>query len=423
MALWGAPDLCRSRGGATTIGLENTMDRLQHLPTQIDELVDDSAIDEVAAIFQRLGEGGQGAKATRGGGLRDDKFWQLILTCGSNKSLYDYQNKKGQLTNARAMRGFEVRVEANPVPSQYSMTDMDQLMGALEHNYGHLGLRYAKYLAMNHDVLHQRYRAMDKQVIRDLTPPNGVMPSEERFWKTTVTLTLMAAELANEVTGVKYFHPDAIRKYLYAMYAEHRGWVRRHVTTAGTSMHSEEVWNKVLRAWINDQLITDTMGGGRAGRSTVASNRIVVQPDYQRNHTTKIHWLNDPPMIRIAYTALEDTLKTMELGTAVMDEFEKMYGGKVERKVYLAGIALPEAKTRIKVWEIPITPGHPLYPMWDDKMRAFPPEGTVSAELQKQDLSNLPPVQKPEVQTSADALLAAGQAQAAKDLAKVTSGA
>jgi hypothetical protein len=141
MAVWGAPDKCRDRGGATAIGMENKMDRLQNLPAQIDELKDHSKIDDVAAIFERIGEGGQGAKATRNGGLRPEKFWQLILTCGSNTSLYQYQAKKGQSTDAGAMRGFEVRVEDSPVPSQYTMTEIDQLVGSLEHNYGHLGLR------------------------------------------------------------------------------------------------------------------------------------------------------------------------------------------------------------------------------------------------------------------------------------------
>lgn len=404
MALWGAPVKCRDRGGATAIGMENKMDRLRNLPAQIDELKDNKRIDEVAAIFERLGEGGQGAKGTRGGGLRADKFWQLVLTVGSNKSLYEYQASKGQVTDAAAMRGFEVRVDQKIQPGR-SMTEVDQLIGSLEYNYGHLGLRYAKFLAMNRVALDAMYKKVDEATIRDLTPQGADragLPYEERFWKTTVTLTMMAAEIANTVTGKSFFHPDAIRKYLYAMYHEHRAWVAKHIKIAGTAFSTEEIWNKLQGEWINNQLVTDTMHSGGRGRASTAV-RMIQQPPPDRGYSTHIHWLQNPPMLRIAYTAFVDKLTEMGPGTGGADALQKLYGGKVERKVFLAGIPIKETKAKINVWEIPITDGHPLYGQWADKVQIPEPANAASAAATAQDTG----------------LMAGIIAQGAKDMAVV----
>lgn len=404
-ALWGAPDKCRMRGGATFVGLENTFDRVRNLPAQVDELTDEAAIDKIALIFQNLGEGGQGAKGTRNGGLRDDKFWQLNLTCGSNTSLRQYQARKGQDTNAKATRVFEIKVEAADAVS-HSMTEVDQLIGSLEYNYGHLGLKYARYLALNHDAIDARYQALDAKVIADLSLPGSKgLPNEERFWKTTVTLTLLAAELANEICNKSYFHVDTLRQFLYDTYNEHRGWIERHVNVAGTGMHTEEAWNRLLGTWMTNQLITDTMAHGQVGRSAVAVN-VRMHPDYQRGYTTKVHWLLDPPMVRIAYGSLVETLTELQMGTDMVDTFQRLYGGKVERKVFLAGIPVQEAKTRIKVWEIPVTPGHILYRQWADKVQAPEPANAMSAAATAQDVT---------------AAVTAGVAQANKDMATVRS--
>lgn len=404
MALWGAPDKCRMRGGATFVGLENTFDRIRNLPAQVDELTTETAIDKIAQIFQNIGEGGQGAKGTRGGGLRDDKFWQLNLTCGANTSLRQYQARKGQDTNAQATRIFEIKVEAPNVPVTSSV---DQLIGSLEYNYGHLGLKYAKFLAVNHAAIKARFNVIDTQTIKDLK----ITGNEERFWKTTVSLTLLAAELANQLCNKNYFHIDAIRQFMYDTYHEHRRWVERHVQIAGTGLHTEEAWNKLLNTWINDQLITNVMGGGVAGAPKVPSVPR-VHPDYLRGHTTKIHWLAEPPMVRIAYSAMIETLQEHKAGTEMADTLEKLYGGTISRKVFLAGIPVQEAKTRIKVWEIPITTGHPLYRQWADKVQATTPATPASAAAQAQDDGK---------RDAVTAAVTAGLAQAQSDLAKVRS--
>src|SRR5258706_6312902 len=102
-----------------------------------------------------------------------------------------------------------------------------------------------------------------------MPPGKQALPNEERFWKTTVTLTILGAQLANEITGKNYFHVDAIRQFLYETYNEHRSWCDRHVERAGTGLHTEEAWNRLLGTWITNQLITDSMGGGGIGRTAV----------------------------------------------------------------------------------------------------------------------------------------------------------
>lgn len=416
MALWGAPDRCRMKRGATFVGLENTFDKIRNLPGQVDELTEESAIDKIADIFQNIGEGGQGPKGTRNGGVRADKFWQLNLTCGSNTSLRQYQARKGQDTNAKATRVFEIKVEAQNASTTHSMTYVDQLIGSLEYNYGHLGLRYAKYLAMNHHAIKTRFNEIDAQVIADLK----IVGNEERYWKTTVSLTLLAAELANAVCNKTYFHVDAIKAFMYDVYHEHRAWVAKHVHIAGSGMHTEEAWAKLLGAWINNQVVTDIMHTGGKGQIKGGIINVLQRPPADRGFSTYMHWCREPALLRIAYGQFVDDLTKLGMGTEMVDTFQKLYGGKVTRKVFLAGIPIPEAKPRINVWEIPIALGHPLYSVWADKVQAPEPANSMTELALAQDAgveTGITATVTPKADfTSA---LAAGAAQAAVDGATV----
>jgi hypothetical protein len=407
-ALWYAPNKVANRGGVTETAMENKMDLLRNLPAVIDELTETPEIEKVFSLFNRIHEGGQGDRADNKGGLRKTKSWQLNLTCASNQSIYEFFDKKKVETDARALRMFELYVDYRE-PSRNKI-EAQMLLGKLEYNYGHLGLKYAKYLAENVAKLGQWYEKLANELSIELAPPNEKeVPGRERYWIASVALTLMSAEIANQITGKPFFHYDEIKQCLFAAYRRNRAWVVNHVNVAvvGSPENTMEVWAQVLAAWINNQLATDTMHTGGKGRSNASAVRIISQPPRSgdRGIPVNVHWLQNPPMLRVAHTALIEQLGLMEKGAAVMsDRFEKLFGGTKSRKTFLAGIPIDQAKTKIMVWEIPITDGHPLYDAWASKVQAAQPANAVSAAAEAQDTG----------------LVGAIQAQGAKDLATVS---
>ncbi len=381
MALWSSPDKTRERGGVTVTGLENKMHQLRNLPAVVDEMTDSIAVDLIAPIFNRIHEGGQGTRADRHGGIRDPKHWQLILTCGANMSIYEYQDTKGVQTDAKAVRAFQVKVEK--IPGTRNRTEMDQLIGDLDYNYGHLGLRYAKYLSTNLHSIFDEYRILADEVERDLATGAGRMDDQDRFWKATVVLTLLAARLANRVLNGEYFHYEELKRFLYKQFHDNKNWVAGRVTIAGSTQHTGEAWAKLLRGWINNQIVTDTMHTGAKGRAAAVD--VISQPPLDRGYPINMHWLQNPPMIRVAQMPLHDAMIEMGYGAGMMDRMEKDYGGTVSRKTFLAGIPVKEAKTRINVWEIPIHAGHPLYEQWAAKVAKSDPATPASAAAIAQD--------------------------------------
>lgn len=382
MAVWCAPDKVRERGGVTETALENKMDLLRNLPAVLDEVTSEQEIEKVYSLFNRIHEGGQGSRANNKGGLRAGKSWQLSLTVGSNKSIYEFYDRKRVDTDARALRMFELFVEyREPIQDK---TEMTVLHGRLEHNYGHLGLEYAKFLALNHVKIAQEYDALSKIVDRELAKPGDVaVPQRERFWLVTVVLTLLAARYANQICRVNYFHLDEIKALLYSQYRRNREWVDKYVTNIKTTGEStEDVWNKVVSEWIDNQIATDKVHVG-AGRP--AGINILSAPPKDRGRPALIHWLREPALVRVNRDALMDTLGALGHGKQMADQLLRVYGGKVVRKTFLAGIPTTEAKTRVNVWEIPITQGHPIYETWAGKTGVDVKVDPISEAFTEQD--------------------------------------
>ncbi len=206
---------------------------------------------------------------------------------------------------------------------------------------------------------------------------------DNRFWKATVVLTLMAARTANRILDFECFHYDEVKRFLYDQFWKNKTWVQKNVKVAGSAIHTGEAWAKLLRDWINNQLVTDTMHMGGKGRA--AHVQILSQPPLDRGYPVYMHWLQNPPMLRVAQVPLTESMVAMGYGTTMTERLFKEFGGKIERKTFLAGIPLKEAKTRINVWEIPIHAGHFLYEQWAAKVASPEPATPASAAAIAQD--------------------------------------
>lgn len=359
MAIWGSPGRIKEKRTATLAGMETKLNNLKNLPVFIDEITDDNVLDNMLDIVQLVPEGGQGAKSTRSGETRPPKDWRCTMVVGSNTSMHAHQVKRGVTSDARPQRVFEVIVEKRP--GTRDGTKVETLITSLDENFGHAGLRYAQYLAMNEQKLKDRYEALDQEMAAILKPNQ-----EERFWRATVNQTLLAAEIANELLGKPYFHIDAIRKFLVETYYDNRKWVADNVHVEGQKDDTEILMAQVFDRFMNNVLVTDRVVKGRGDKAKVSVLR--KPPDNSgRGNPVYMQIAVAPAVIRIEYRALKDYLGTeLKRDVNTIPHMMKLYGGQRRNGVnMLANCDLPFAKPRVDVWEIEITgEDHPLYPQW-----------------------------------------------------------
>lgn len=422
LAVWGSPKLTKAKPGITAPALEGQLDTIKNLPMCIDEVTDDERIGMIHNVMQAIPEGAQGGRANRDGTRRSDKEWRCGLVVGSNTSMHDYQLRMGATSNARAQRVFEFEVPKKDGARDAST--VTPIIDALDKNFGHVGRHYAKYLAMNHEKLALRYAAKAAEVTRTMLQPGALaLPGGERYWQAVVAMTLLAAEVANELLEQPIFHYEEIQTFLYATYHTNRAWVEEHVASKGTLASVEDCLAKLFEAFINNTLVTDFMAS-TGGRPVVSQPvRVLLQPPENSGHGNPIfmQWVLSPPMLRVDIAQAQ---KVLGGSAKMLDAMMKTYGGKNRKVDMTAGLPLKYAKGRKQVWELPLDEGHPVYPYWKERHDYFTntANGPISARLAKQDEekaaandNNIPAEDVPEI-------LKDGVAQATKDAETVARG-
>jgi hypothetical protein len=359
MALWCSPGRAKDKVTATVSGMETKLDNLRNLPVFLDEITDERVLESMMHIVQVVPEGGQGPKSTRGGETRDPKSWRCVMVCGSNTSMHDYQAKRKATSDARPQRVFEVIVDKRPGTA--NGTEVEKLITSLDDNFGHIGLKYAQYLAMNVAKLDARYQEIDKQMEALLDPHE-----EERFWRGTINQTLLAAELANDLLGKPYFHVEAIRVFLIDAFRDNRRWVMENVPVEGKKDDTEIVMAQVFERFMNNLVVTDRVVKGKGDKSKVAVLRLPKE-NSGRGNPVYVQIIVNPALIRIDLRALRDYLvDELERSVSLVGHIEKFYGGVKRRGInMLANCDVPIIKPRVDVLEIAIpNDDHPLYPSW-----------------------------------------------------------
>ena len=80
--------------------------------------------------------------------------WQTLLTACSNASFVEFLAKKQKSTTAGMRRVLEFEYNKQPnEPGIVDATDASKIFSQLEHNYGMIGVEYARMLATEHRTI------------------------------------------------------------------------------------------------------------------------------------------------------------------------------------------------------------------------------------------------------------------------------
>lgn len=362
MAVWSSPGKTKGTAMSTIVGLQLKLSQLQNLPLYIDEIAEREEVAKLKPQVRFATEGIGGTKGRRNLTLAETPTWQAIVACGANQSMRESMASSG--TDAGAMRVFEFFVDKHD--STHDGREVDLLVNALDTNYGHIGLRYAKYLTENVEYLQNRAETLDKEIIEAVSPYH----SEERFWKCTVLVTLLAGEVANHLLGREIIHLPALRAFLLETYLENREWCLNNVRKGNTMGQAEDIMGQFLDATINNQLWTPDMYKGRGAPKMLTIYHMPPQ-NTGKGNPVHVHWCVDDRLVQIAYPALWDFIDNKYKGfaaTGAIKNITKHYAGSIKRRVNMLAGVNAISKLECDVVEIPIPAGSVFEPMLMSKV-------------------------------------------------------
>lgn len=383
MALWSSPGKTKTNGFRTTpAGFERKMGQLMNLPLIADEMTDNGLIDKFIPLLQMASELQSGQLARRDGSMRPMPTWANIVICGSNKSLHDRQVQLNGGTNAQIVRVLQFNVK--PTPSIHTQHDVSLVRASLDHNYGGLGLQYAKFLATNIDWLTKRGAEIMKEVSARVNNTH-----DERFWMAGIVSVILAAECANLVIGSQMFDRDSVKEFLIQTLLENRAWVADNVQQDGTQLQAEEVLARFLEDHTNNQLATDKMNltGGRP--KGLIHPYVVPASNTGKGNVVHIHWGIEPRLLRVHLPEFRAYVQRVHKDKATPSEvinglIKTMNAKQVRNVDMLAGTKLTIAQAPTTVLQIPVPPGSFLSPL----LEKFIPEDCAtlpSAQFAQQD--------------------------------------
>ncbi len=241
MSVWGHPLLTKGTQTSTVNGITNTMKVIRNLPFYWDEITNDDMREKVANVMHEADGGREKSRMKDGQNSQEEGTWKLMLHYASNGSFVSFLRGRNQNTVASVVRVLEWEVKRfDGGPGQMLNADAEALLDLANSNYGHMGVKYAKFLALNHVQIqaevHQKCVEVQKTVRGGDT---------ERFWYTTVALMAMAAKYAR-MMGLE-IDPAAIETFMYKVYNDNLVMRDEFFGTGGNVDNSETVLTRYFK--------------------------------------------------------------------------------------------------------------------------------------------------------------------------------
>jgi hypothetical protein len=332
--------------------LMNKMGHMRSLPVYIDEVRTDEQMIKLNDMCFDVAGGHEATRLTRNIRQRATGDWQTLLVTCTNNGLLDWLMNKTQTDAATLYRIFQFRVGEPEVdgPGRIERPVASMIKDACEHNYGHIGLIYAKWLGENHarvakDVL-QMGIALDKEA-------NATDP--ERNWMSFITVTLVGATYANAL-GFAEFDVPAMKAFLFDTLAVLRAIKIDNVKDLESKGDVKELMAQFIAAHSQrHMLVTDKMpiGAGRVAKGSIKSLCDITRLD------SIIIQSSQDGFMRIDATRLGDWIahnkKLPKL--KILDAMKRELGMRLTNGILGAGIEDLKAKAQGKqrIYELEVS--------------------------------------------------------------------
>lgn len=325
-AVWGHPKNTKigQRGTENSIG--SRLKTTRHLPAYWDEQKGEKTLQKFNTMMQEIDSGTEKSRMLDGQRMQESGEYQLMMMYTANRSLVEFLRDEDENTVAMVMRVLEygdLKTLTDGVGNIFN-ADAEARVNKLSNNYGHMGLVYAKHLAMNHKRIEQQLLDKSNELETFLCGGPG-KGQTERYWLATIATLTIAAQEAKTL-GVDV-DPVDIERFLIGVYHDNKA--KRDAYAKGGSVDNSEDaltrWLKEMQAgghglWTNYMNYTK----GRPAKPVLVRHGIDGQRNTQGGF--EFRFAEDNNALIIAEQSFKKFLKAHKLNsTAVMKKIDDMY--------------------------------------------------------------------------------------------------
>jgi hypothetical protein len=363
LSVWGHPTLTKGTESQTKNNITTQMKTIRNLPFYWDEITDDKYREIVWKVMHEADGGKEKGRNLDGQRTQDAGTWMLAMHYASNQSLLQFLRKHNPTTSASANRVLEWEVKnisgvpGDRPPGWMPDAEATTLMDTTERNYGLMGLKYARFLADNHERITAECIAKINEVEEILQTGNA-----ERYWICGVGLMVQAAKYALEL-GLDV-NPAEIEEFMFKVYRDNYN-SREEYSSGGVVDHSEDATTRYLKKREAEErgIWSDHIALGK-GRSVARPMNILKGPTQPKNTQggVEFRFALEQQMLFIAQRDFTAWLESEKLSEPeIRKGLAKVYGDiKVKKIALLRG--WKQDAGREYVLHIPVRPGTPL---WD----------------------------------------------------------
>jgi hypothetical protein len=355
-SVWGHPKLAKEVTMTTSRSAVSKMGEIRNLPLYWDEIKDKKTQLKVFdSIFGTEGVGPGRLSSSAEQKVKSD--WQTMMCICANISFVDHVAEQLRQSDAGMYRVMEYKIKKVPSTAlgQLQSYDVSRATQHLEHNYGIMGMKYAKMLASDPYAIDAYTMQVVDSFARELETDAG-----ERNWAAGAGVILAGAGLANELLEASGFSPRfdlvAMRKLLKDTVIHMRTRITDENVEGGSEDNTEATLTAFLKAYTDETVYTDTypMGQGKPRLVTELSG-----PPPGHPKPIQVHWVVNDRLLRIGRAEFVAWMNENNMSVAnVMDGLTNHFKATVI-KSRLAGGTLHPCGRELLI-HIPVPAGSPL---------------------------------------------------------------
>lgn len=320
MGVWGHPVVAMQALDDTKNSILGKLGKIKNLPCMWDEIKTESQVKTFIDTVFNLTGGKERGRMAQDLTLRDVGTWHTLLVSATNQSLLDAMASQNRSTAAGLVRLFEYQVE--PPKERISDTGhVQRMLGQLEHNYGHAGLVYSKWLGANHERAEDEISKLHSEICAETDSEQG-----ERLWTNVVAVLIKGADYANQLALTQINLPE-LKEFLLGVMAGMRKEVSKTPTGQSATMTVSQVLADFLNSTRQNTLETNRTW---VGRGKPPKGAIQILNDYTRIQRLGIQISKEDGVMRISSTFFSEWMsKTGHSRKSFLDRMEAEFGVKM----------------------------------------------------------------------------------------------
>lgn len=336
-AVWGHPRKTKETSFSTPKSVLSRLGHTTGMPCYWDEVTDAETQKKVLGALMQTTAGVEGSRLYSDVSSRGRGTWSTILAINANISFKEFIVREQNTHSAGLNRVLEYKVEhpANPVGVVQTAVS-DAALGKLQHNYGHVGTDYVKYLAMNAARIEQ-----DVQSTMTKLDTAWNAAREDRIWVGLCGAIIEGAKNGNAIAKLHGQPPifDLEVLVTFIMNVFHANQQQRALESIKPTalQFSEDYLTRYLKQRTNETLWVKAMAAG-PGRQANAVEWHRINPNAPSNHGINVVFSEQDKRLRISKSDFKAWCKATEISSGeLLDSLRKNFGLIEERRVLAAG--------------------------------------------------------------------------------------